>query len=270
MNRLNGKIALVTGAGSAGPGWGNGKAAAVLYAREGAALFIVDANLDAVRETQQIIASEGGMCTAFVADVSKPDDVSAMVQACVARYGRVDVLHNNVGIVLTGGPVELSLADWDRTADVNVKSVFLTCKHALPHMERQGGGSIVNVSSVGGIRWTGIPYVAYAASKAAVLQVTQSVALQYARKNIRCNAVVPGLIDTPLVRASLSKVYDEADIEEIKRRRDAQAPMGRMGDAWDVAYAALYLASDEAKYVTGTSIVVDGGLSASVVGGGLG
>lgn len=263
MNRLTGKIALVTGAGSAGPGWGNGKAAAVLYAREGAALFIADANLDAVWETQKIIASEGGMCTAFVADVSKVDDVRAMVEACVARYGRVDVLHNNVGIVLTGGPVELSEADWDRTADVNVKSVFLTCKYALPHMERQGGGSIVNVSSVGGIRWTGIPYVAYAASKAAVLQVTQSVALQYASKNIRCNAVVPGLIDTPLVRASLSKVYDEAAIEDIKRRRDAQAPMGRMGDAWDVAYAALYLASDEAKYVTATSIIVDGGLSAS-------
>jgi NAD(P)-dependent dehydrogenase (short-subunit alcohol dehydrogenase family) len=177
------------------------------------------------------------------------------------------VLHNNVGIVLPGGPVELSEADWDRTASVNVRSVFLTCKHAIPHMLERGAGAIVNVSSVGGLRWTGLPYVAYAASKAAVLQVTQSVALQYARQNIRANAVVPGLIDTPLVRASLSKSYGDADIDQIVQRRHAQAPMGRMGDAWDVAHAALFLASDEARYVTGTSIIVDGGLSAATPAG---
>jgi NAD(P)-dependent dehydrogenase (short-subunit alcohol dehydrogenase family) len=265
--RLADKVALVTGAGSIGPGWGNGKAVAVLFAREGAAVCALDVNRDAARETQALIEAEGGRCIAVAADVSNSESVAAAVAACVDAYGGLDVLHNNVGIVLPGGPVELSESDWDRTAAVNVRSVFLTCKYAIPHMLTRGAGAIVNVSSVGGLRWTGLPYVAYAASKAAVLQVTQSVALQYARQNIRANAVVPGLIDTPLVRASLSKSYGDADIDEIVRRRHAQAPMGRMGDAWDVAHAALFLASDEARYVTGTSIIVDGGLSAATPSG---
>jgi NAD(P)-dependent dehydrogenase (short-subunit alcohol dehydrogenase family) len=265
--RLAHKIALVTGAGSAGPGWGNGKATAVLFAREGAAVCAVDVNLAAARETQALIEAGGGRCVAVAADVSQGDSVAAAVSACVEAFGGLDVLHNNVGIVLSGGPVELSEADWDRTAAVNVRSVFLTCKHAIPHMLARGAGAIVNVSSVGGLRWTGLPYVAYAASKAAVLQVTQSVALEYARRNIRANAVVPGLIDTPLVRASLGKAYGDADIDAIVRRRHAQAPMGRMGDAWDVAHAALFLASDEARYITGTSIIVDGGLSAATPAG---
>jgi NAD(P)-dependent dehydrogenase (short-subunit alcohol dehydrogenase family) len=261
--RLAGKIALVSGAGSAGPGLGNGKAAAVLFAREGARIFAVDVNESAARETQALIEAEGGQCIACAADVSQHEDVARLVAGCLAAYGRIDVLHNNVGIVRNGGPVELSEADWDLTMAVNVKSLFLLCKHVLPPMEAAGQGAIVNVSSVGGIRWSGMPYVAYAASKAAVLQFTQSVALQYARRGIRCNAVVPGLIDTPLVNKSLQAVYGDADQTEVRRRRDAQAPMGRSGDAWDVAYAALYLASDEARYVTGTSIIVDGGLSAS-------
>jgi NAD(P)-dependent dehydrogenase (short-subunit alcohol dehydrogenase family) len=264
MGRLTDKIAIVTGAGSAGPGWGNGKAAAVLFAREGAAVLAVDVNAAAAEETRALIAAEGGQCVAHTADVSQAADVAGAVARCIAEFGRVDVLHHNVGIVRTGGPVELSEDEWDRTQAVNVKSLFLMCKHVLPHMEAQGRGAIVAVSSVGGIRWTGIPYVAYAASKAAVLQVTQSVALQYARRGIRCNAVIPGLIDTPLVRASLSHAYGAADIDEIVRRRHDQAPIGRMGDAWDVAHAALFLASDEARYITGTSIVVDGGLSAAV------
>ncbi|MCX6019481.1 MAG: SDR family NAD(P)-dependent oxidoreductase [Chloroflexi bacterium] len=266
MRRLANKIVIVTGAGSAGPGWGNGKAAAVLFAREGAAVLAVDVNPMAAQETCALIVAEGGRCVWHAADVSKAADVAGAVERCVAEFGRVDVLHHNVGIVRTGGPVELSEEDWDRTQAVNMKSFFLTCKHVLPHMEAQGAGAIVAVSSVGGIRWTGIPYIAYAASKAAVLQMTQSVALQYARKGIRCNAVVPGLIDTPLVRASLSSAYDGAEMDEIVRRRHEQAPMGRMGDAWDVAHAALFLASDDARYITGTSIVVDGGLSAAAVG----
>jgi NAD(P)-dependent dehydrogenase (short-subunit alcohol dehydrogenase family) len=263
MQRLLNKIAFVTGAGSVGPGWGNGKATAVLFAREGAVVCAVDINLTAARETQAVIEAEGGRCIAVAADVSQGPDVERAVATCVDLFGGLDVLHNNVGIVLSGGPVELSEADWDRTANVNVRSIFLTCKHAIPRMLVRGGGAIINVSSVGGIRWTGLPYVAYAASKAAVLQVTQSVALQYARQNIRANAVVPGLIDTPLVRASLGKAYGDADIDEIVRRRHAQAPMGRMGDAWDVAHAALFLACDESRYITGTSIIVDGGLSAA-------
>ena len=267
MKRLSDKIAIVTGAGSAGPGWGNGKAAAVLFAREGAAIVAVDVNPRAAQETCDLIVSEGGRCVAHTADVSQAANVAEAVARCIAEYGRVDVLHHNVGIVRTGGPVELSEQDWDLTQAVNVKSLFLMCKHVLPHMAAQQAGSIVAVSSVGGMRWTGIPYVAYAASKAAVLQMTQSVALQYAGMGIRCNAVIPGLIDTPLVRVSLAGAYGAADMDEIVRKRHEQAPMGRMGDAWDVAHAALFLASDDARYITGTSIVVDGGLSAAVGSG---
>lgn len=259
--RLEDKVAIVTGAGSAGPGWGNGKAAAALFAREGAKILAVDINEAAVQETRAIIAQEGGDCTAHVANVADGDAVADMVAACIEAYDRVDVLHNNVGIVEVGGPVELSEENWDRVMDVNVKSMFLTCKHVLPVMEAQGSGAIVNLSSLSGIRWSGIPYVAYSASKAAVLQLTQSVALQYAAKGIRANAILPGLMNTPMIVDPLKDAYADGDVDQMIALRDAQCPTGRMGDAWDVAYAALYLASDEAKYVTGTGLVVDGGLS---------
>src|SRR5215470_11223092 len=184
-DRLKGKVAIVTGAGSIGPGWGNGKAAATLFAREGARVFAVDVNREAVEETRGIIQSEGGTCEIFVADVSRSDDVAAMVKRCLEGFGRMDVLHNNVGILALGGPVELDEDQWDRLAAVNVKSMFLTCKHVLPVMERQGGGSIVNIASVAAIRYLGFPYAAYSASKGAVLAFTRSVAVQYAPKNIR-------------------------------------------------------------------------------------
>ena len=258
--RLKGKVALVTGAGSVGPGWGNGKAAAVLFAREGAKVLAADINARAVAETKQIIEREGGACEAFAGDVAKAAEVAAMVEACLAAFGRIDVLHNNVGIVEVGGPVETSEASWDRVNEVNLKSMFLTCKYALPHMERAGKGAIVNIASIAGIRWTGVPYISYSATKAAVIQLTRVVALQYARKGIRANSILPGLMNTPMVHASLVGAYG-ADAEEMVRRRDAQCPMGRMGDAWDVAYAALFLASDEARYITGAELVVDGGLS---------
>ena len=258
--RLKGKVALVTGAGSIGPGWGNGKAAAVLFAREGAKVLAADINPRAVAETKEIIEREGGTCEAFAADVSKAASVAAMVEACLAAFGRIDVLHNNVGIVEVGGPVETSEASWDRVNEVNLKSMFLTCKYTLPHMERARQGAIVNIASIAGIRWTGVPYVAYSATKAAVVQLTRVVALQYAGKGIRANSIVPGLMNTPMVHASLVGAYG-ADAAEMVRRRDAQCPMGRMGDAWDVAHAALFLASDEARYITGAELVVDGGLS---------
>jgi len=147
---------------------------------------------------------------------------------------------------------------------VNLKSMFLTCKHSLPHMERQGKGAIVNIASISGIRWTGVPYVSYSATKAAVIHFTRVVALQYARAGIRANSILPGLMNTPMVHASLVGAYG-ANAEEMVRKRDAQCPMGRMGDAWDVAYAALFLASDEAKYITGTELIVDGGLTVNCV-----
>jgi NAD(P)-dependent dehydrogenase (short-subunit alcohol dehydrogenase family) len=169
-DRLKDKVALVSGAGSSGPGWGNGKATAVLFAREGAKVLAADLNLDAAVETKRIIESEGGICMAVAGNVSHADDVAAIVDACITAFGRIDLLHNNVGIVEVGGPVETSEESWDRVNDVNLKSMFLTCKHVLPHMERQGKGAIVNIASVSGIRWLGVPYISYAATKAAVIQ----------------------------------------------------------------------------------------------------
>ena len=260
--RLAGKVAMVVGAGSSGPGWGNGKAAAVLFAREGARLFCVDINRAAAEETAAIIREEGGEAEAHRADVAKAQEVEAMVARCLAVYGRIDVLDNNVGIVEVGGPVEASEESWDRVLDVNLKSMFLTCKHVLPVMERQGGGVLVNIASIAGIRDTGVPYVSYSASKGAVIPFTRSVALQYAKKGIRANAILPGLMNTPMIVEPLKGAYAEGNVEEMVRRRDAQCPTGKMGDAWDVAYAALFLASDEAKYITGTQLVVDGGITA--------
>ncbi len=262
--RLQDRIAIVTGAGSAGPGWGNGKATAVLFAREGAKVFCSDIRAEALAETCDIIAGEGGTAGSRVADVSKDDQVAKLVGDCLARFGRIDILHNNVGILELGGPAELAEADWDRVMEVNLKSMFLTCKHVLPVMVAQGGGAIVNISSIAGTRWTGVPYVSYAASKAAVLGFTRSVALQHAGKGIRANSILPGLMNTPMIVEPLKGVYGEGDVQQMVEVRDAQCPMGHMGDAWDVAYAALFLASDEAKYITGTELVVDGGITAKM------
>jgi len=259
--RLKGKVAMVVGAGSAGPGWGNGKATAVLFAREGAKVFAVDINLAAADETRELIQKENGECTVHQADVSKSEQVRAMVDRCIEIYGRIDILQNVVGIVEVGGPVETSEETWDRVQAVNLKSQFLTCKYVIPHMERQGGGAIVNMSSIAAIRYTGVPYVTYYTTKAAILQLTQSVALQYAEKNIRANAVLPGLMNTPMIVEPLKDVYAKGDVEKMIKIRDEQCPMKKMGDAWDVAYASLFLASDEAKYITGTQLVVDGGIT---------
>ncbi len=259
--RVKGKIALVTGAGSAGPGWGNGKAAAVLYAREGAKVFAVDYNLEAAKETKAIIDQEGGECTAYRADVSHSQAVLDMVDMCIETYGRIDILHNNVGILEVGGPVEISEENWDQLMAVNVKGMFLTCKYCIPHMEKQGGGAIVNISSIAAIRYTGYPSVSYNASKGAINQLTQNIAIQYAEKGIRANCVLPGLMNTSFIRQGLASAYSDGDDEEMIRQRNSLCPMKKMGDAWDVAYAALFLASNEAKYITGANLVVDGGLT---------
>jgi NAD(P)-dependent dehydrogenase (short-subunit alcohol dehydrogenase family) len=264
-DRLREKVAPVSGAGSSGPGWGNGKATAVLFAREGAKVLAADINLDAAVETKRIIEAQGGICEAVSGNVSRASDVAAMTDACVAAFGRIDVLHNNVGIVEVGGPVETTEESWDRVNDVNLKSMFLTCKHVLPHMEREGKGAIINIASVSGIRWLGVPYISYAATKAAVIQLTRVIALQYARKGIRANSILPGMMNTPMVHAAEVIAAYGGSAQEMVRRRDEQCPMGRMGDAWDVAYAALFLASDEAKYITGTELVVDGGLTVNCV-----
>lgn len=251
----------MVGAGSVGPGWGNGKATAVLYAREGAAVFAADIDRGAAAETCEIVGREGGVAAPFRVDVTKSEQVSCMVEACIERFGRIDVLQNNVGVLSLGGPVELDEDEWDHVHATNLKSAYLTCKYTLPHMERKGSGAIVNVSSIASIRWTGVPYLSYSTSKAAINQLTQAIALEYAAKGIRCNAVLPGLMNTPMMEASLAGAYGEEDIERMVAIRNAQCPTGSMGDAWDVAHASLFLASDEARYVTGHSLVVDGGLS---------
>ena len=259
--RLQDKIAIVVGAGSSGPGWGNGKATAVTFAREGAKVFCVDRNLAAAEEVVGIIASEGGEAVAHPADASKAGEVQAMVDACLAHYGRIDVLDNNVGIGSTGGPVELDEAEWDLVFAVNVKSFFLTCKFVLPVMVKQRHGAIINVSSIASIRAPrGIAYVAYNASKGAVNSFTQAVALQYADQGIRCNAILPGLMHTPMIDF-LKGQYSQGDYDKMIAIRDRISPTGKMGSGWDTAKAALFLASDEAAYVNGHMLVVDGGLS---------
>ena len=260
VDRLKDKVAIITGAGSVGPGWGNGKAVAVLFAREGASIVAVDRNIEAATETKQIITSEGGNCIVVQADVSENAAVEVVVKRCIEAFGGVDVLHNNVGIVELGGVVETSEESWDRVNAVNLKSMYLTCKHVLPLMEQQGG-AVINISSIAGIRYLGVPYIAYSATKAAIIQFTKSIALEYAAKNIRANVILPGHVNTPMVHESLASAYAGGDVEKMIEIRNAQCPMQRMGDAWDVAYAALFLASDEARYITGAELVVDGGLS---------
>ena len=261
--RLEGKIAVITGAGSVGPGWGNGKATAVLFAREGAKIIASDIRYGAAEQTRDLILNEGGDCTAIEVDVTDEKSVNSMVDRAVAYYGRVDILHNNVGTTgKLGGPTEIEASDWDDIFAVNAKSMYLTTRAVLPVMRRSAHGAIVNVSSIAAIRHTGIPYVAYAASKAAILQLTQTIAIEHARHGIRCNAILPGLMNTPMIRAEFPDHY--GDIDEMLEKRNRASPTGHMGDAWDVAYGALFLASDEAKYVNGARLVIDGGLTARV------
>jgi NAD(P)-dependent dehydrogenase (short-subunit alcohol dehydrogenase family) len=261
MLRLDGKIAIVTGCGSQGPGWGNGKAISVLLARQGATVIGIDRDLEAAGETRKLIESEGNSLDTRQCDVTNDAAVEAFVAASVARHGRIDILINNVGRSEPGTPADMDAATWREQLDLNLTSAFLMTKAVLPGMQRQGGGAIVNIASVAGMRWVGKDQVGYAAAKAALMQFSKVAAVAYAQHNVRLNCVVPGLMLTPLVHR-LAERYGGGDFEAMVAKRHAQVPMGRMGDAWDVAHAALYLASDEARYVTGTEIVVDGGLTA--------
>lgn len=261
---LAGRVAIVTGAGSSGPGIGNGKAISVLLARHGARVLLVDRNPDAMAETAAMIAQEGGVSATCVADVTRTDDVERIVQAAMSAFGRLDILVNNVGIVEFGDVVGTSEESWDRVFSVNLRSAFLTMKHAIPRMIETGGGAIVNISSVSGIR-VGLPYCSYQASKAAMNHLTRSVAVDFARKGIRANAVLPGLIDTPMPRMQVLGGYASGgDVEAMLRVRAELSPTGAQGTAWDVAEAVLYLASDRAAYVNGIELVVDGGYSTLV------
>jgi NAD(P)-dependent dehydrogenase (short-subunit alcohol dehydrogenase family) len=263
MLNLTGKVAIVTGAGSVGPGWGNGKATATLFARQGASVFLVDINEAAVNETRQIIEGEGNACAVHRCDMTVAAEVQEMVQTCLNRFKRIDILVNNVGGSAPGDPVSMSEEVWDSQIDLNLKTVFLGCKYVLPVMEAQGNGAIVNLSSVAGLRndgHGGRVHVGYSATKAGVIQFTRSTAGAFVKKGIRCNTVVPGLMHTPLVEYRLARTVAGNDAAALIASRNARTPMGRMGTAWDVAHAALFLVSDEANYITGTEIIVDGGL----------
>ncbi|GJD49397.1 2,5-dichloro-2,5-cyclohexadiene-1,4-diol dehydrogenase LinX [Methylobacterium crusticola] len=256
--RLLGKVAIVFGAGSAGTGWGNGKAVAVAYAREGARVVCVDRVRAAAEETAQIIAEEGNDAEALAADVTDYEAVAQSVTAGERRFGRLDILHNNVGQPEAGGPEDLDEGGWRRAIETNVGGVWRTCRAVLPGMRARRQGAVVNISSVASIRWTGAPAFAYAAAKAAVNQATMAVAMQYARDGIRANAILPGLLDTSLTDECRSAGTVDAG-------RDRLVPLGRRGEAWDIAHAAVFLASDEARFITGICLPVDGGQSCSMV-----
>jgi len=265
VNRLQNKVALVFGAGSSGAGWSNGKAAAVAYAREGARVVAIDRIEQAAQETVECIEGEHRQALALQADVTDSASVAAAVEQAVRAFGRIDILHNNVGTTVMGGPVELDEDVWKRSLDVNLGSVYRTSKAVLPHMVRQGRGVIINISSLASIRWAGYPYFAYYAAKAAVNQATVALAMQYARQGIRANAILPGAVDTPLIYREISSQY--SSVEEMRAARDRAIPMGKMGTAWDIANAAVFLASDEAAFITGVCLPVDGGQSCVMAGG---
>jgi NAD(P)-dependent dehydrogenase (short-subunit alcohol dehydrogenase family) len=259
--RVAGKVTLIAGAGSVGPGWGNGRAAAVLFAREGAKVFAVDKNVDAMAETVARVGSDGEIVT-HVCDVTDGDQVLTMVQACRKAFGRIDILLNNVGGSAPGGAAELSEEVWDQQIDYNLKSVFLTCHHVIPIMIGQGGGAIVNTASTSGISYSGSPQIGYASTKAAIIQFSRVTAVQYAKHGIRVNTVVPGQMHTPMVEVRLAKQRSGGDVDALLKSRLARIPLGFAGDGRDTAAAVLFLASDEARFITGTEIVVDGGMTA--------
>jgi NAD(P)-dependent dehydrogenase (short-subunit alcohol dehydrogenase family) len=262
--RLKGKIAIVTGAGQTpGDTVGNGRAISILFARAGAKVLLVDHRLGSARETQDIIAKEGGESLAFAADVTQADDCRRMADTCAQTFGRIDILVNNVGIGGEDpGPVKLKEEVWDRIFAVNLKSMFLTCKYVLPYMEKQESGSIVNISSAAAVAATSM--LAYKTSKAGVNALTHSIAMKYAKKGIRVNCIMPGLMNTPMAIEGISKSRG-VQKEELIKARDSAVPLkGGMGSGWDTAYAALFLASDEAKFITSVILPVDGGQCAKI------
>ncbi|KUJ24008.1 putative short chain type dehydrogenase [Mollisia scopiformis] len=263
---LNGKIALVMGVGQSGSlsskSWGNGAAITRVLCQNGVRVFGVDYNLAAAEFTASRVRAEGGICDVTTADVTSASEVQRAVDAAMSKYGRIDILINSVGMTAPGDPASMSEEVWDKQIDLNLKSVYLACHAVLPIMEKQGSGSIINNASIAGMRYLGKPQVAYAAAKAAVLQFTKVTAVMYAKKGVRLNSIVPGLMYTPLVEV-LGQSESEADREVFKRITNHNAPMGRMGDAFDVANAALFLVSDSAKYITGQKLVIDGGITSS-------
>ena len=259
--RLAGKVALVMGAGSVGPGWGNGRAIAVRFAQEGATVVAVDKILESMAQTVELAGSHAASIHLRQCDATNEGEVARLIQDAVNEFGKINVLVNNVGAPVPGGPVRLSLEQWNAQLELNLSTVFISSKHVIPFMEQRGGGSIVNVASTSGIRWSGAPQVGYAAAKAGVIQFARVVGVEYAKSGIRVNTVVPGQLHTPLVDAFLAKDQSDGNVSELLQKRQRRIPMPFMGDGTDTANAALFLASDEARFITGAELVVDGGMS---------
>ncbi len=254
--RLEGKVAIVTGAGSSGPGVGTGKATAILFAREGAKVLLVDRSAQQAEETLSAIREEGGEASVFEADVTSTEDCRAMADAAVERYGEVNILFNNVGILGRGTVVDVDEDHWDQVLNVNLKSMVLTSKHTIPKMVEAGGGSIINVSSIAGIRaGSGGAAVPYAASKSGIIGLTSTMAVTHGRDNIRVNCIAPGHIYTPMVAGAMA--------DEFRDLRRRAGPLGTEGEAWDIGWAAVFLASDESRWVSGIVMPVDAGLLAT-------
>ena len=254
--RLEGKVAIVTGAGSSGPGVGTGKAISVLFAREGCSVLLVDNERARAEETLAEIEAEGGSASVYVGDVTSSTDCGTMVEAAVERYGGLSVLVNNVGITVAGNVVTVDEQDWQRVIDVNLKSMVLMSKHAVPRMIAGGGGAVINMSSFLGLRsGSAFESVPYSVSKGGILSLTTTMAVEHGRDNVRVNAIVPGYLYTPMVAGALT--------EEQRDLRRRAAPLGTEGNAWDVAWAAVFLASDEARWITGAALPVDAGLLAA-------
>lgn len=261
--RLKDRVAIVVGAGqSPGEGVGNGRATAITFAREGAKVLCVDTNLASAKETADLIIKDGGTAEAFKADVTKNAELKAMVDDARTRWGRIDILHNNVGVSLSGGDAELlqiTEEAFDRCVAINLKSCILAAKHVIPIMREQKSGVILNISSMAVI--TTYPYVAYKATKAAMVSFTEQLAYQNAQYGIRANVILPGLMNTPMAVDTRAREFNKTRAE-VEAERDSKVPLKKkMGTGWDVANAALFLASDEASFITGVTLPVDGGAS---------
>ena len=264
--RLKNRVAIVVGAGqSPGEGMGNGRATALTFAREGAKVLCVDHNLESAQETVALIGRQQGVAAAFKADVTRDEELKAMAADAHARWGRIDILHNNVGVSIAGGDavlLELTDESFDRVVAINLRGTIMACKHVIPIMRAQKSGAIVNISSMAA--WTDYPYVAYKATKAAMIAFTEQLAIQNAPFGIRANVILPGLMNTPMAVDTRARAFNKSRAE-VEAERDAKVPLrGKMGTAWDVANAALFLASDDADFITGVTLPVDGGSSVRV------
>ena len=251
-NRLQDKVAIITGAGSRAEGIGNGRATAILFAREGAKLLLVDRDEGAAQATLEMIRAEGNDALIYTADVTNSEDCAGAVRAAVDRWGRLDVLHNNVGIGGRGTVEQVSEEEWELVQRVNVTSMMLMAKYAVPAMRASGGGAITNVSSIAALRPRGL--TAYSVSKAAVATLTQALAVDHGADGIRANCIMPGPVYTPMV-------YAAGMSDELRERRRNASLLKIEGEGWDIGWAAVFLASDEARYVTGVILPVDGGVT---------